>query len=103
MHTLADEEAGNGLYESMHYTLMGHVPAHYTIAGAPRGAHVWAIALQGAVRHLFTHRDVTAQVFRVEAAATGPATPDRRWVPTEDLASLGVSSFTRKTLALGLG
>jgi A/G-specific adenine glycosylase len=67
------------------------------------GVRARVVALQGAVRHLFTHRDVTAQVFRVEAAATGPATPDRRWVPTEDLASLGVSSFTRKTLALGLG
>jgi A/G-specific adenine glycosylase len=67
------------------------------------GVRARSLALRGAVRHLFTHRDVTAEVFHVEAKAAARATPDRRWVLPEDLASLGVSSFTRKTLALGLG
>ncbi len=66
------------------------------------GVRGGAVALRGAVRHLFTHRDVTAEVFRVEAKAAGPAAPDRRWVATGELDTLGVSSFTRKTLALGL-
>jgi A/G-specific adenine glycosylase len=52
----------------------------------------------GSVRHLFTHRDVTAHVVR--AAALGEPTVDARWVSREELADIAVSSFTRKTLAL---
>lgn len=47
LHTLADELAGNELYESMHYTLLGAVPGHYSIDGVARDAHVWALALGG--------------------------------------------------------
>jgi adenine-specific DNA glycosylase len=61
---------------------------------------------RGRVRHVFTHRDLTADVFSVgEARRTrhidGADDPDRRWVARDDLASLGISSFTRKTLAAG--
>jgi A/G-specific adenine glycosylase len=73
------------------------------VAAEAADVRAGTVAPRGAVRHLFTHRDVTAEVFRVEAKAAGRAHPDRRWVPTADLSSLGVSSFTRKTLALGLG
>lgn len=59
----------------------------------------------GAIRHLFTHRDVTAEVFRVtvlagragEAAAEAGET---RWVSLHELDQVALSSFTRKTLAL---
>jgi A/G-specific adenine glycosylase len=57
---------------------------------------------RGAVRHVFTHRDVTAEVFRVEVPSRDPASAaDRRWVSPAGLAALGISSFTRKTIALG--
>ena len=57
----------------------------------------------GAVRHVFTHRDVTAEVFRFEVARVGRARAGQRWVAPEGMRELGVSSFTRKTVALGLG
>jgi A/G-specific adenine glycosylase len=60
-----------------------------------------ALEYRGAVRQVFTHRDVTADVFRAEVAAGRRAGAGRRWVDAEDLGSLGVSSFTRKTIALG--
>ena len=44
------------------------------------GVRVAGVAYRGAVRHVFTHRDVTAELFRVEVDASGPAAPDRRWV-----------------------
>jgi A/G-specific adenine glycosylase len=66
------------------------------------GVRAGAVVARGAVRHLFTHRDVTAEVFHVEAKATGRAQDDRRWVDAGGLGALGISSFTRKTLALGL-
>jgi A/G-specific adenine glycosylase len=60
--------------------------------------------LCGQVRHVFTHRDVTAQVFRVAASARrdrdGQAT--RRWIAPDNLGTLGISTFTRKTLRLAL-
>ena len=72
----------------------------------------------GAVRHVFTHRDVTAELFRVEVDASGPAARrDRRWVapggarrarrvelraqdrgarPSDDRTSIGRSSKCRE-------
>ncbi|HEY4392543.1 MAG TPA: A/G-specific adenine glycosylase [Polyangia bacterium] len=64
--------------------------------GAARVEH------RGAVRHVFTHRDVTADVFRIEIARAGRSRLDRRWVAVDGLGALGVSTFTRKTLALAL-
>jgi A/G-specific adenine glycosylase len=61
--------------------------------------------LRGQVRHLFTHRDVTADVFRASAQARrardGQAT--RRWFAPDALDAVGVSSFTRKLLRVALG
>ena len=68
------------------------------------GVSVAGVSYRGAVRHVFTHRDVTAELFRVEVAASGPAAAaDRRWIAPGGLAALGVSSFARKTVALGVG
>ena len=67
------------------------------------GARVAGVAYRGAVRHVFTHRDVTAELFRVDVAASGPPAPDRRWVSFDGLGALGVSTFARKTVALGVG
>ena len=74
-------------------------------AGWPRRpvCSVAGVSYRGAVRHVFTHRDVTAELFRVEVAASGPAAADRRWIAPGGLAALGVSSFARKTVALGVG
>jgi A/G-specific adenine glycosylase len=63
------------------------------------GLSVTAAAVEelGSIRHVFTHRDVTAHVFRVGLngrAATG------RWVPIAGDGDLAISSFTRKTLSL---
>ena len=69
------------------------------------GARPKAVAYRGSVRHVFTHRDVTADVYRVDAApprAVAPAEAVRRWVPLDGLAALGVSTFTRKTVAVGM-
>jgi A/G-specific adenine glycosylase len=52
----------------------------------------------GVVKHIFTHRDVTAEVFR---ATVGPRSPNLRagrWVKRRELASMPISSFARKTL-----
>jgi A/G-specific adenine glycosylase len=57
----------------------------------------------GQVRHLFTHRDVTADVFRCAASAPGRANDLHRWVAPDALASVGISSFTKKTLSLAVG
>jgi A/G-specific adenine glycosylase len=55
----------------------------------------------GEIRHVFTHRDVTATVFDVTPAHVA-ATPgdDTRWVDPSDLSSMAVSSFLRKLLSL---
>jgi A/G-specific adenine glycosylase len=69
------------------------------------GVSVGRLTSRGAVRHVFTHRDVTAEVFRTTAAARrvrdGQAT--RRWHAPEAWDTVGISSFTRKTLRLALG
>ena len=64
----------------------------------------------GRVRHVFTHRDLTAEVFALTERAAGAAraaaaAPDQhRWVAPGELGELGISSFTRKTLAAaGIG
>ena len=64
------------------------------------------VAYRGAIRHVFTHRDVTAELFRVDVETSGapPALSDsQRWVSPAGLAALGVSSFARKTVQAGLG
>jgi adenine-specific DNA glycosylase len=65
--------------------------------------HAGNVAHHGAIRHVFTHRDVTAEVFRIEVPGAGRARADQRWVAPAGMKDLGVSSFTRKTVALGLG
>jgi A/G-specific adenine glycosylase len=74
------------------------------------GAGVTAgrVSERGSVRHVFTHRDVTAEVFRVEArvgrrAGAPKSAKSARWVPLDGLGALGVSTFTRKTVAVGMG
>jgi A/G-specific adenine glycosylase len=57
-----------------------------------------AVEEAGSVRHIFTHRDLTARVLK--ARATGTAHGEARWVSMEELSELGLSSFTRKTLRL---
>ncbi|HEY2729852.1 MAG TPA: A/G-specific adenine glycosylase [Polyangia bacterium] len=75
------------------------------VAVREAGATPGRLVGRGAVRHVFTHRDVTAEVFRADAAARrgrdGHAA--RRWLPPEALDSVGISSFARKTLHLALG
>ena len=64
------------------------------------------VAYRGAIRQVFTHRDVTAELFRVDVEAAGrPASlsDSQRWVAPAGLAALGVSSFARKTVQAGLG
>ena len=67
------------------------------------GVRVAGVRYRGAVRHVFTHRDVTAELFRVDVAAVGTKAADRRWVSPDALGALGVSTFARKTVALGIG
>jgi A/G-specific adenine glycosylase len=68
------------------------------------GVRAGRLVARGTVRHVFTHRDVTAEVFRAGAAARrsrdGQGT--RRWLTPDALEAVGVSSFTRKTLGLAL-
>ena len=69
------------------------------------GVRAGRLVARGTVRHVFTHRDVTAEVFRVTAAARRErdGQGSRRWLALAELESVGVSSFTRKTLRLALG
>ena len=90
------------------------VPAEDAARAAATAQGVVAAArpiFRGRVRHVFTHRDLTADVFSVGEArrprhAGGADDPARRWIARDDLAGdlagLGISSFTRKTLAAGL-
>jgi A/G-specific adenine glycosylase len=74
--------------------------ARRVAAGA--GVRTTALEYRGAVRHVFTHRDVTAEIFRVMVPPRHPAGADRRWVAAEGLGALGVSTFTRKTIAVAV-
>jgi A/G-specific adenine glycosylase len=74
------------------------------------GVRAAVVEYRGEVRHVFTHRDVTADVFRIEAggriedARGGEGVgEERRGVAPKDLEVMGVSSFTRKTVGVGLG
>jgi A/G-specific adenine glycosylase len=69
------------------------------------GVRAGRLVARGTVRHVFTHRDVTAEVFRARAAArrSRDGQGARRWLAPEALSEVGVSSFTRKTLRLALG
>ncbi|MEO5769575.1 MAG: A/G-specific adenine glycosylase [Polyangia bacterium] len=83
--------------------------------GALRGLGIRPLRLTmvGSVRHLFTHRDVTAEVF--EMAVVGPsanrarplvpaaAPEEARWVKEGGLHEIALSSFVRKQLALRSG
>ncbi|MES1157531.1 MAG: A/G-specific adenine glycosylase [Haliangium ochraceum] len=67
-----------------------------------------AVDRQGVVRQIFTHRDVRAEVFRIQVGAAArladaPDLGEARWLAPGALADVGLSSFTRKTLAVGLG
>jgi A/G-specific adenine glycosylase len=69
------------------------------------GVRVAGVVYRGAVRHVFTHRDVTAELFRVDVdgrRARAPAGVDGRWVSPAALATLGVSTFARKTVRVGV-
>ncbi|HVY38592.1 MAG TPA: A/G-specific adenine glycosylase [Polyangia bacterium] len=76
------------------------------------GVRPTAVVSHGVVRQIFTHRDVRAEVFRVQVGAArrladapgaGRDTGDVRWLDPAALAEVGLSSFARKTVALGLG
>jgi A/G-specific adenine glycosylase len=64
------------------------------------GVPAVALEYRGAVRHIFTHRDVTADVFRAVVPAGDRVAADGRWIAARGLGRLGVSSFTRKTISL---
>ncbi|HEY0705512.1 MAG TPA: A/G-specific adenine glycosylase [Polyangia bacterium] len=55
----------------------------------------------GSFRHVFTHRDVTALVFRVRASEG--AAVEGRWVGEPDRAQVALATFTRKALGLLAG
>jgi A/G-specific adenine glycosylase len=57
----------------------------------------------GVIRHIFTHRDVTARVLRAAVSGTLLPTRDARWVSPRETGSLALSSFTRKTLSVLAG
>jgi A/G-specific adenine glycosylase len=59
------------------------------------------LKLVGELRHVFTHRDATASVFRARARGR-VAMPDARWVHSDELASMPLSSFGRKMIACSL-
>jgi A/G-specific adenine glycosylase len=97
-------------------------------AAAGRGIGAGRPTFRGRIRHVFTHRDLTAEIFAVPERAPPPpprrakgaavlrdgdgddaragdhdGDPDHRWVDPGALHGLGISSFTRKTLATALG
>ena len=88
------------------------LPEEVVTSGPPRdaarrlataaGVRAASVDHRGAIRHVFTHRDVTAEVFRVQVARAGRSRADHRWVAVDGLGALGISTFTRKTVELGL-
>jgi len=62
-------------------------------------------AFAGEVRHVFTHRDLIAEVYDVNeppAAYRVLEGPDVRWVDPAALETMAVSSLLRKLLAIGV-
>ena len=55
----------------------------------------------GELRHIFTHRDATASLFRARAWGQVGG-PDARWVHADDRASLPLSTFGRKMIEASL-
>jgi adenine-specific DNA glycosylase len=53
--------------------------------------------LVGELRHVFTHREATASVFRARAQGR-VAVADARWVRGDELASIPLSTFGRKMI-----
>jgi adenine-specific DNA glycosylase len=53
----------------------------------------------GNLRHVFTHRDARASVFSAHARGRIEI-PDARWVRADELASLPLSTFGRKMIAI---
>ncbi len=80
-------------------------PAAVRALAADAGLRARTVDRRGAVRQVFTHRDVRAEVFRVQVAGRGRETrgADQRWVAPGALDELGLSTYTRKTIAVGLG
>ncbi|HXJ18613.1 MAG TPA: A/G-specific adenine glycosylase [Polyangia bacterium] len=75
-------------------------PAAARGMAAELGLRAAAVDRRGVVRQIFTHRDVRATVFRVQVTDAGrPA--GARWVSPARLQDVGLSSFTRKTIAVG--
>jgi A/G-specific adenine glycosylase len=58
--------------------------------------------LVGGFRHVFTHRDVTAQVYRAEArdARLRAGEFDLRWIAPAERGAIALPTFTRKALTL---
>ncbi len=94
----------------------GDAPAAARGLASDFGMHPSAVDRRGIVRQVFTHRDVRAEVFRIQVGARkrgpaaaarrlpgGPSIQETRWLLPADVADIGLSSFARKTLALGLG
>jgi A/G-specific adenine glycosylase len=57
-----------------------------------------SLAPVGELRHIFTHRDATASVFRARVQGRVAVT-DARWVRGDELASMPLSTFGRKMIA----
>lgn len=79
-------------------------PAAARALAAGVGLRPSAVGRRGVVRQVFTHRDVRAEVFRVDVArARRAAGTELRWVSPAALGQLGLSNYARKTIGLGLG
>jgi len=80
------------------------------VAGSGIAVGATRPTFRGRVRHIFTHRDLTADVYALPArggagrvADGDPDDENHRWVDPRRLAELGVSTFTRKTLRAAVG
>jgi A/G-specific adenine glycosylase len=70
---------------------------------ADAGLRARGVDRRGVVRQIFTHRDVRAEIFRVDVAGGRARGGDLRWVAPAALGELGLSNYARKTIAVGLG
>ena len=76
----------------------GEVDQHHALAGL--GLRVeGSLRPVGNLRHVFTHRDARASVFSAHARGRIEI-PDARWVRADELASLPLSTFGRKMIAI---